>query len=599
METEHPRYAVENGAGGPEGVRDLGDIERWIIKVVATLQGLALLVADHFFEDFSNIVRLAWYAGTLAGTATIALCLRDHRDARPWMFAAAAVALNGALAAYGGSHLDGGQSVADGIIVVPLALSLIVLLFVSLPFAQTWLDRGKTHFNYPDLFAHAWDNGLALAIAGIFTLLFWLLLFLWQKLFGIIGIAVFENLFANKLFYYPVTGIVVGVGLVAGRTQHRATSMLLAIVLAIFRGLLPVVGLIAILFILSLPSTGLEPLWGTRIGAGILMTFLLVLIIFTNGVYQDGSLQPPYPIAVRRLVEAALLVAPIFGLLAGYALWLRVMQYGWTVDRVWAAIICLFLFLYACGYATSVVRRGTSWLAGISRWNTVLAAAVMAVLVAVNLPWINPRAIAVASQVQRLASGEVMFDAFDLNFLRFRAGREGLDALRELRNAPELAGKPFAQAVIERALAAKHEGGSWNAPDEKPSSESVTARLKRVPEDLILPTELMDLLLNKEQENLSGCVTSSGRCVLIAIDLNRDGNPEMVFVRADNAYTISVFGRMGDKNWALVARGDQRPWSGKPGPDFWEELNEGRVAIVVPKWDKLRIGDLEYSIREP
>ena len=43
------------------------------------------------------------------------------------------------------------------------------------------------------------------------------------------------------------------------------------------------------------------------------------------------------------LVNLALITLPIYSLLAAYSLYLRVAQYGWSVERVWALYILLII----------------------------------------------------------------------------------------------------------------------------------------------------------------------------------------------------------------------------------------------------------------
>ena len=56
-------------------------------------------------------------------------------------------------------------------------------------------------------FTNAWRNKLMLAEAVLFTGLFWLLLFLWQALFHLLGIDYFRNLFEEPIFIYPPLGL--------------------------------------------------------------------------------------------------------------------------------------------------------------------------------------------------------------------------------------------------------------------------------------------------------------------------------------------------------------------------------------------------------
>jgi peptidoglycan/LPS O-acetylase OafA/YrhL len=113
------------------------------------------------------------------------------------------------------------------------------------------------------------------------------------------------------------------------------------------------------------------------------MGVLLCLLVFVNAVYQDGSRQAaPYPAALRALIAAALALMPVLAALALWAVALRVRQYGWTHERIWAVAIAGVLMLYALGYAWAALERdAAAWLQRIGRINPAMSWLVMALLV--------------------------------------------------------------------------------------------------------------------------------------------------------------------------------------------------------------------------
>ncbi|MGD6002089.1 DUF4153 domain-containing protein, partial [Xanthomonas citri pv. citri] len=139
-------------------------------------------------------------------------------------------------------------------------------------------------------------------------------------------------------FAHLATGIMIGLGVMIGRTQQRPVQIARQILFAIFKGLLPLVALIALIFVASLPFTGLDALWKTRSATLILMCLIATVVLFVNAVYQDGEAPPPYPRWLRAVVNAALLTLPLYAALGLYALSLRIGQYGWTGERFWAAL---------------------------------------------------------------------------------------------------------------------------------------------------------------------------------------------------------------------------------------------------------------------
>ncbi len=586
---------------GEQSTPEILPSERWIIVGLAIFQGLGLFAAS-FGRDlglwpFTTIAgRFVCYAVVLAVPTTMALCLTDRRDRRLWKYAGIMTLIYGGLAAYGGYQLSGYSGLNVESVTLPFILSMAVFLVVATPFAQCWLAQGRFRFSYAELFKHSWNDTLTLAIAALFTGIFWLLLFLWQGMFALIKVDFFAAVFGSNWFYYPVTGLFFGLGLVIGRTQYGAVGILRNIVLSILKGLLPVLSFVGIHFICALPVTGLEPLWKTRSAASLLMVFLLALVSLVNGVYQDGRNARPYPAPIRRLVEAAVLLAPIYAGLAGYALWLRVMQYGWTTHRVWAAIICVTLALYTLAYAYSAIRQTAVWLGNVSRFNVAIALFIMAVLLLINLPGINPRAIAVASQTQRLVDGTDSPGTFDYAFLRFHSGRDGADALRALKKHKTVAGNKEIVQAIDDALARKREYSFGPDPNVQ-TAKQMRRKLITIPETLALDPDFLRMFLGKKANySLLRCL-GTVPCIIISLDLNRDGREEYLIFRRNSFIGIDVYGRSEEGKWKWVATGQaEGSWrkTRSRAKGSLEALRKGNYRVVLSRWDALRIGDIEY-----
>ncbi len=171
------------------------------------------------------------------------------------------------------------------------------------------------------------------------------------------------------------------------------------------------------LFVLSLPLAGLEPLWKTRSAASLLVVVSLLLVTFTNAVYQQGK-TPRRTLVLRRLVEASLLALPVYAALALYALGLRVVQYGWTVDRFWALLIALAVAGYALGYALAVLRRQGRWLQALEPVNRWMCWVVLALALLGNSPLLDPVRLTLSSQLERLRADPPAITSSDVNVLR-------------------------------------------------------------------------------------------------------------------------------------------------------------------------------------
>src|SRR5690606_13982517 len=141
-----------------------------------------------------------------------------------------------------------------------------------------------------------------------------------------------------------------------------------------------------------------------------------------------------------------------YAVLALVALGLRIDQYGWTVDRVWAALACALAAAYAFGYAWSALRCG-DWLRPLPAVNRALSWVVVAVAVLANTPLLEPHRISVSSQLARLEDGRASAAELDLAYLRFESGRRGYRAAQSLRGHPAFAASEADMETLEEVLA--------------------------------------------------------------------------------------------------------------------------------------------------
>ena len=194
----------------------------------------------------------------------------------------------------------------------------LLTLYVLGPFLQIFQRSGRLRFPYSDLFLHGWNNFFVALVGGLFVGALWTVLLMWAELFQLIGIELFEDLFTDELFAWPVTGAAAGFGIALGRESDRVVSTLRSITLAVFRGLLPLVCGVAVVFLGTLPFTGLETLWDTNHASQLLLSWVAVTVLFLNAVYQDGSDPAPLNAPLRRGIEAGLLAMTVFVGIAFY-----------------------------------------------------------------------------------------------------------------------------------------------------------------------------------------------------------------------------------------------------------------------------------------
>jgi hypothetical protein len=408
-------------------------------------------------------------------------------------------------------------------------------------------DTGRRYLaGYQTYFDGSWKLGLQLALAGAFVGAFWLVLYLGVALFELIDITVPARLIAHNWFWIPATTLAFACALHV--TDARAGIMQSARVLALtpLAWLLPVMTLLALAFLLALPFTGLEPLWATRHATVILLIAALALVLLTNVVYQDGRHDAARPLRFAAHA-AALILVPLVAL-AGYALALRVAQYGWTPFRVNAAACVLVAACYAIGYAlTALVWR--TRLAGIAPTNIATALVVLAVMLALLTPAADPARIAVADQMARLRDGRITPEKFDFDFLRFKSGRYGLAALNELAAQQPAS---FTTRRAKALLALKVRADTYPRVTATPESRAANITVLQ-PSGQSLPDRFLakDWAHDALSWRLPSCLTANSKCNAFMVDLDDDGAPEILLFGVATS-EAAAFKAAADGSWIYL-----------------------------------------------
>ena len=236
---------------------------------------------------------------------------------------------------------------------------LLLMAMLALPWIQYSLRASRQQTRYAQFYTQLWLNTLTLLIVFISNGLFWLVLLLWSEMFKLVGIPFFSTLFFDTdWFGYVAFGLVTALAVVLTRTQSRLVAAVQKLLTLIATGLLPLVALLALMFVLTLPFTGLEAISQRVSAAGLMSTLALLLLLLMAIVREPRKEALPYPAALRYLIKCALVVAPIYMLIAGWSLWVRIQQYGWTPERLYGVLVVVVLLVWSFGYLASILRRG-------------------------------------------------------------------------------------------------------------------------------------------------------------------------------------------------------------------------------------------------
>jgi hypothetical protein len=492
-----------------------------------------------------------------------------------------------------------GQIVASG-----------VMGFMLLPLVCGW-QRAHRRFDYPSLFVLAWRNALLTASVFAITGLFWAVLFAGSMLMESIGLKFIEVLIKEPIFAFPVTGMVVGAAFAVGHARAELLLNLRRYWLALNAWLLPLLLGFGVMWVLLLPMTGLAPLFATRHAAFTLLWFAAFAIHFINCAWQDGDDALPYPRWLARALAPAWLTLLFVTGIAGWALWLRVAQYGLTEDRVWALFVWLLAAGHALGYSLSLfpslqprawrAARGGRWMPTVAPTNVALAIVAVVALALLASPLLDPRRLGVDAQVARLVKGDVEPAEFDYRYLRWESGRWGLLALRELAQGQGDARQLQIAGLAKHELAKKQRYGDEVNAEGVLSREEARQRIRLVAPATAtaapVPDSLLDYLRLDEQDYYARqCLQPANSCSIWMHDFDGD--------RQHDALVIVGMPRNSDAYLFTPQRGGWRMVSElccNFGEVTWlQAIRRGEVRTVVPRWPDLQIGNrrIEVNVRE-
>lgn len=457
------------------------------------------------------------------------------------------------------------------------SFALFFFLGAALFIAQALIAGGdadrKFMAAYTTHFDVAWKLGVQVALAVAFVAAFWLILWLGSELFQLIQLDFFRRLIEHAWFAIPATALATAAALHVSDVRAGLVRGVRSLTLALLSWLLPLMTLIGAGFLTALAFTGLAPLWATRHAAALLLAAAAALVILVNAAYQDGHAErqatPFFSLALRA---ASVLSLPVVAL-AAYAIWLRVNQYGWSVDRVASAACTLVAASYAIGYTAHAVLPARRY---IETWNFAAALLVLAVLFALFTPIADPARLSVGSQMTRLRSGAVKADAFDYNFLRWEAGRYGRDALRKLaaNNAPA--------AIRAQASAALASTTRYGSPAVPAAPANLAKRLIVHPAGRAVPPSFLAASWRDDPATADNpaCFTNpAAKCDLLLVDMDGDGREEILLMDANGA-GVAIY-RQSDKGWR-IAGNFTLPYN--CAAKYRRALLNGAFRLLPPAW---------------
>jgi hypothetical protein len=420
-------------------------------------------------------------------------------------------------------------------LVLAAALFVAHVLVVDSLIERRFLPPYARHFDT------AWKLGVQIVMAKAFVLVFWGVLVLGAGLFKLVNIEFFVRLIQHSWFYYPATTLALAVAIHVTDVQPSLIRGARSLALTLLSWLLPLLVVILLGFLGSLPFISLDPLWRTHFATTLLLTSAALLVFLINSFYQDGTTDG----AVSRIKKTAAAIGaveliPLVGL-AGWALSLRVGQYGWSVERIFAAAVIAVATCYAVGYAVAVVLSPKTFRR-IEITNFATAYVFLGLTLALFTPLADPARLMVADQVARLKSGFVRPEKFDFAALKFDGAGWGHDALVELTKAKDGPDADRIGAFASRALAAVSRNGSTN-PGGLPTGDEMAARIAIYPAGKPLPPGFLDLGAGPfTAATLPTCLraTKGPQCILRFMTLRPGGAEAILFLDSLNGHILET-----------------------------------------------------------
>ena len=549
----------------------------WIMAAICAVAGLAFWLLVEGVDD-SRATSWRVVGASFVAVASLSFVLTVEK--RRWLWSlgfALAWGLIVGLVGWNTHDYNGGGEVIE----FPF-LAAIFAVLLACPLFQNARDEGGWRFSSGNVHIHVWTDAVIGAASIAFVGIVWLLAWLIAGLFDVIGIDALRQLLQEPDFGWPLAGFAFGAAVGILRERDALVGTMQRLVMVVLAVLSPVLATALVLFLLSLPVSGLSGLWESWASAAALtMVAAGGAWVLLNAAIGMGDEEQPANRALRwSALALALVVLPLAGL-AITALALRVGQYGWTPDRLWAVVCaCVALAFGVAGWWS--VWRGRGGFAPVVRTvQTRLALGVCGVALFLALPILDFGAISARDQVARLASGQVQPEQFDWQAMAFDFGPAGRAALQRIAND----GPEPQRAYAANALAAPERYDVPSAGEIVRPLRPLAERLRVLPAGRPLPPEVPALIEGSQW------MCATGPCVAVWLD---DGRIAIVSQpRIEQEINVSYVstdegGRWTEGDRAAVAREQPEP------PDLAEAevtVGEHRQRAIFVNGEMVRTID--------
>ena len=516
---------------------------RWGMIFIGLLQGTLCYLLMTYLAPHNDGWLFYGMPATIAITSALLLTVVSFKQRALWYWMALIFVVVLAMSVWLKWQVEDSDKWRQHEVFMFYGWRLLLMAMLALPWIQYSLHVSREQARYPHFYRQLWLNALTLLIVFVANGLFWLVLLLWSEMFKLVGIPFFSTLFFDTdWFGYVAFGLITALAVVLARTQSRLVTAVQKLLTFIATGLLPLVALLALMFILTLPFTGLEAISQRVSAAGLMSTLTLLLLLLMAIVREPQKEALPYPGALRYLIKCSLIVAPIYMLIAGWSLWVRIQQYGWTPERVYGVLVVVVLLVWSFGYLASILRRGRNPLE--LQGPVILGVSLLALglLVLLSSPVIDAWRISVNSHMGLYHSGKIKPDQVSLYMLD-HSGKPGRAALEALQKDVAFNQDSKRRRDLNSLLQGRRD------PVKELSATQLVSKVVMAPGSQ-KPDDAFWAFVKTQGYRITSCAEQNA-CVLVSQDLNADGHPEQVLYAFGDGESL-VFGMQKNK-WDLLA----------------------------------------------
>jgi hypothetical protein len=473
----------------------------WIMAAIAALAGLAF----HFLTNhkYGDIPLPVWRqpAATLVAIATLSFVLTIER--RRWWWALAFALAWGVITALVGWFTA--RYNADPTIFEWPYLAGLFAVVLAAPLFQTMRDQGRWSLPYERLHGHAWADAVigaaSLGFTGIVFLMSWLI----AGLFDLIGIEQIKNLLEKGWFDWVLAGFAFGGAVGLLRDRDRLLPLLQRLVRIVLSVLAPVLAVALVLFLASIPFTGLQKFWNSGVPATpLLLAAGAGAILLANTVFaEDAESRSPNRVLRWASLLLVLVVLPLAGI-AALSIAIRIDQYGWTPERMWGVVAVLVAIAYGLAGWYASWRGHLNFDEPLRPLQTKLALGLCGLALFLALPIVDFGSISARSQVARLEGGKVIPAKFDWAAMAFKFGPAGRSELTRISQAGPAAIRTMAATALKAT-------DRWEATGQKLAAGPPPIEISVIPSSIPVPTDLRQLLLKGAKDQEAFC-SEGGAC---------------------------------------------------------------------------------------